>query len=105
MSDHKISANGLSIECHAAPDADCRARPDCETDFWNKGGCQSHNREHKLASAHSCWQIEWVNASSLEDSYHDPDAYPVSATPGRAVELINEVPEAMLWKYEEAPNA
>ncbi|HJX77317.1 hypothetical protein [Glutamicibacter sp.] len=105
MSGHKISVSGLSIECHEAPDADCRKRPNCEPEEWDTAGCRDHSGEHKLTTGHDCWLSEWVNGSGLEDSYYDFDKYPITPTPNAPVELINEHPDAVLWKYEEIPNA
>lgn len=101
MSDHKISANGLSIECHAAPDAKCRQRVACDSEAWSyTEGCEAHDPPHQTGPG-ECWQIQWVNASGdLEDSYDKPGEYP-GAVPGAAVRLISEMPDYMNWEYDE----
>ncbi|PRB72514.1 hypothetical protein [Arthrobacter sp. MYb213] len=76
-------------------------RPSCEPEEWSAKGCRDHAGEHKLTAGHDCWLINWVNASGLEDSYHDFDKYQITPKPCAPVELINEYPDAVLWKYEE----
>ena len=97
MSDHKISPNGLSIECHAAPDAACRKRPDCEAELWVENWCEDHDGEHPVTGGHDCWQLPWVNSTSLDETYDGPGA-PVTIYPGRAV-VIEWSGDDCSWHY------
>lgn len=99
MSEHRISKNGLSIECHAAPDAKCRHRPDCEPEQWNDAGCEDHDGEHKLTPGHECWLLPWVNSpgSLGETNLHDEHA---EIIPGESVRFESDVPDYVCWEYE-----
>ncbi|MFJ2618184.1 hypothetical protein [Glutamicibacter sp. NPDC087344] len=98
MSDHKISADGLRIECHAAQNADCRTRPGCEAEGWGEEYCIGHDPGHPVAGGHECWQLAWVNNTSLEETYDGPGA-PVTIYPGRAVRIVWNGYECT-WDYK-----
>lgn len=86
MSEHKISANGQSIECHAAPNADCRTRPDCEAEGWGEVECIGHEPAHPVTGGHDCWMLVWVNSTMIDETYDGPGA-PVTIYPGKDVQI------------------
>ncbi|WP_413456050.1 hypothetical protein ACLQ8T_06110 [Glutamicibacter sp. FR1] len=98
MSDHKISADGLSIECHAPGNADCRMRPDCDTERWDEFYCTAHDPSHPVIGGHDCWKLPWVNSTMLDETYSGPGA-PVTIYPGRGVRISWEG-DYCTWDYE-----
>lgn len=98
MSDHKISADGLNIECHAAPDADCRTLPDCEAEEWDNTHCTGHDPGHPVTGGHDCWMRVWVDSTELDETYDGPGS-PVTIYPGRAVRISWEG-DYCTWDYE-----
>lgn len=102
MPDHKISADGQSIECHAPEDADCRRRPDCDAEKWESDFCCDHDdwngeNVHPVTSGHDCWMLPWINSTMLDDTYDGPGE-PVTTYPGRAVQ-IEWHDDYCTWKY------
>lgn len=101
MADHKISADGLSIECHASPHSDCRRRPDCDADRWEWDQCFGHpDNPHPVTDGHECWmKTNWLDPQCLDDTYFGPGA-PVTIYPGMEVVLeFQGEDEGVTWKY------
>ena len=97
MSHHKISADGMRIECHAPADADCRTYPTCDTETWSEETCDDHTPAHEASGGNPCWMLPWVDALRLDETYDETDL-PVTIIPGEPVDLEFEG-DYVLWHY------
>lgn len=103
MAGHKISDDGNTIVCTATEDAWCRSRPECDTEWWDKDGCEEHAGEHPLTTGHDCWAIEWINAPRDTELWECADDWAATSDlpiiPGRAVVLTGHGDNGFTWTY------
>lgn len=91
---HHFIRDGRFV-CTATIDDPCHIYPACECEHWS----EEHDQEHPPVAHDECWQVPWIEASYLRDTYStngvslDDDEFPDGP-----VDATWEG-DCLMWKY------
>ena len=96
MSNHHISEDGKTIICTAPPEAECRTRPNCDSEEWSENGCFEHRPGHMPVTGQRCYKAECVNESDMKVTFFGLQHWGMIPS-GAPVDIDCDVEDGCSW--------